>query len=208
MACCSPCLTLTPVRIMRASGHFSCWNRFWINPQLRKEGDLTIPRRCYVDLLQEEQAGGGRSPLTHTHLQIQQTCAAHTTAICKNRRCPSSRRSEAWMETDWCGFQNKHPECESSRNSIFLPLCREWSYLLAAWKLPYTLPVMILMAAFPGGDKVACFFFWPWAGFNTRQYMSKCDSRTMCIKLQTQKEATSCITQGQKITKGELWKWR
>lgn len=164
-----------------------------------------------MDLLQEEQSGGVRLPLTRTHVQLQQTCATHTMAICKNRRCPSSWRSKAWMGTDWCRFpskenQNKHPECESFRNIIFLLLSREWSYSLPPWKLPYTLPVMVSISFSPGEDKVD---FSPREFDLTPDKICKIsDTCTVCIKMQMEKEAMSSITQGQKITKRRVVKMK
>lgn len=53
--------------------------------------------------------------------------------------------------------QNKCPECESFRNSIFLLLGREWSYSLPPWKLPSSLTVRVLISFCPGDDNMDFF---------------------------------------------------
>ena len=60
---------------------------------------------------------------------------------------------------------------------------------------------MVLISFCPGEDKVD---FFPEFDLIPDKIFKSGNTHAVCIKMQTEKEAMSSITQGQKITRGEL----
>lgn len=74
-----------------------------------------------MDLLQEEQVGGVRIPLTRTHVQLQQTCNTYDGNMQEQKVSIFLKKQGLngnWlMQVSSKENQNKYPECESFRNS-------------------------------------------------------------------------------------------
>lgn len=171
-------------------------------PSSNKLGHLSTVCPWEMDLLQEEQSGGARLPLTRTllfssskHVQHRPWQYAGTEGV----HLLEEARPE-WELTAAGFFQRKSKQglgCESFRNSIILLLSGEWSYSLPQWKLLCALAVIVLISLCPGEDKID-FFFLPKFDLMQDKIFYKGNTHTVCIKIQAEKEATSSITGQQK----------